>query len=205
MPAHDPEKWSPVFGPDHAQLKFARTNKRAFPMREAERRKARSQCRAAHKRSAACVAQIAARAAFGGRARLSAPCRGSCQVFRPGSVRSRASWQRQRALPGQPAPGRPASGQAGRVSEPPARRVYGSARRTALAPSRGVPSAERPLTYGERGGSLVAYSGTLSRKKGQNAPAAFPFQGVGQKPSRDSTRGSRTPIRTPSRASACAR
>jgi len=36
---------------------------------------------------------------------------------------------------------------------------------TALAPSRGVPSAERPLTDGERGGSLVAYSATKSTKK----------------------------------------
>ena len=36
---------------------------------------------------------------------------------------------------------------------------------TALAPSRGVPSAERPLTDSERGGRLVAYSGTKSMKK----------------------------------------
>jgi len=59
---------------------------------------------------------------FGGRARLPALYRGSRQVFRLGSVRSRASWSRiTDPRPGQPAPGRPASWPAGRVSEPPER------------------------------------------------------------------------------------
>jgi hypothetical protein len=57
---------------------------------------------------------------FWGRARLPALYRGSRQVFRLGSVRSRASWSRTTdPRPGQPAPGRPASWPAGRVSEPP--------------------------------------------------------------------------------------
>src|SRR5579863_3291243 len=61
--------------------------------REAERRKARSQ-RPRLRTSGAPLefALVAARAAFGGRARLSALYRGSCQVLRPDSVRSRASW-----------------------------------------------------------------------------------------------------------------
>jgi hypothetical protein len=66
--------------------------KRASP-REAERRKARSQRPRPRTGGAPPVyCAIAARAAFGGRARLSALYRGSRQVFRPDSVRSRASW-----------------------------------------------------------------------------------------------------------------
>jgi len=56
------------------ETKASRTNKG-----EAERRKAHTEAALAHKRSAACIALIAARAAFGGRARLPALYRGSCQ------------------------------------------------------------------------------------------------------------------------------
>jgi hypothetical protein len=52
------------------------------------------------------------------------------------SVRSRASWQRTTdPLPGQPAPGRPASWPAGRVSAPPADEVTSPIPGTAPAPS----------------------------------------------------------------------
>ena len=53
-----------------------------------------------------------------------------------GSVRSRASWSRTTdPLPGQPAPGRPATWPAGRVSEPPRDEVTSPIPGTAPAPS----------------------------------------------------------------------
>ena len=92
---------------------------------------------------------FAARAAFGGRARLPALYRGSRQVFRPGSVRSRASWQRQRMQlrppPGQPAPGRPASWPAGRVPELPANGVTSPIPGTAPAPLQGSSREASPM------------------------------------------------------------
>jgi hypothetical protein len=58
-----------------------------------------------------------------------APPRRSPKPRGLGSVRSRASWQRTNdPLPGQPAPGGPASWPAGRVSEPPERGVRNRAR-----------------------------------------------------------------------------
>ncbi len=75
-----------------------------------------------------------------GAARLSALYRGSRQRPRGlGSVRSRASWSRTTdPRPGQPAPGGPASWQAGRVSEPPANEV------TSLLPGTAPARINRP-------------------------------------------------------------
>jgi hypothetical protein len=65
---------------------------------EAERRKAHTE-RPLRAIAASPLGGFAARAPFGGCARLPALYRGSRQVFRLGSVRSRASWQRQRITP----------------------------------------------------------------------------------------------------------
>ena len=55
---------------------------------------------------------------------------------------------------------------AGRASSrPPGCGVYGSARRNRPRSPSGSTLGRKALTYGERGGCLVAYSGTLSRKK----------------------------------------
>ena len=98
-----------LFAPRVSANDVARTA--ASTIREAERRKARSRCRGSRdKRSAACVAQIAARAPFGRRARLSALYRGSRQDLRlwlspvprfmaaptdltPSATRAASSWQ----------------------------------------------------------------------------------------------------------------
>ncbi len=89
-----------------------------------------------------------------------APPRLSPKPHGLGSVRSRASWKRDacdRLLPGQPAPGGPATGPAGRVSEPPERgceTARGHRARSALQIASGQrPSAsERRAFYPARTG-----------------------------------------------------
>ena len=172
LPAHDPEKWSPVFGPDHAQLKCARTNERAFPMREAERRKARSLCRAcassgaplglrssrraplladalASRRSTAALAK-ASRLWLSPVPRFMAAPTDETSVRHPGS---QLLADLRRGRPGE-FPNRPRT----ECMAPPAG--------TALAPSRGVPSAERPLTNSERGGKACSTFGDVVKGKG---------------------------------------
>ena len=104
-----------------------RFHETGLPKREAERRKARTE-RPLRAIAALPLGGFVARAAFGGRARLPALYRGSRQ--RPLGLRlspvprfMAAPTDLLRPPPGQRAPRRPASGPAGRVSEPPANGV----------------------------------------------------------------------------------
>jgi hypothetical protein len=117
----------------------------------------------AHKRSVACGARCGARP-HRTRSPSGALPRLSPEALRAsGSVRSRASWSRTTdPLPGQPAPGRPATWPAGRVSEPPADRLTRPIPGTAPAPSIG---RHRLTSLGRARFAYVTYAGTIVKDR----------------------------------------